>query len=165
MGKVLAIALGMMVVFAMVGMMATAMYDASPDTSKTTFQTYKNTKNFSELGEENLTNNNDPRSNMQKTAEVMANKMADAQRALNSDNPVDQILGAFGILSAVTIDVIFLLLAVLMDGINFIGGIILNVSALPTPWNMFGALGVLGIALFMVFTVFKIAEALTGRQI
>jgi len=165
MGKITSIAIGMMVVFAMVGMMATAMYDASPDATKTSFQTYKNTRNFSELGEDNLTNTNSSVSNMQKTAEVMGNKMADAQRALNSDNPVDQVLGAFGLLSAVTIDVIFLLLAVLLDGINFIGGIILNVNALPTPWNMFGTLGVLGLALFVVFTVFKIAEALTGRQI
>lgn len=167
MGKVTSIAIGMMIVFTMVGMMATAMFNASPDTSKSDFDTYEQYQNFSELNEDNLTvsNTENSVSNMQRTAEAMANKMADAQRALNSDNPVEQVLGAFGLLSAVTIDVIFLLLAVLIDGVNFIGGIILNVNMLPTPWNMFGALGVLGIALFIVYTVFKIAGALTGRDI
>lgn len=167
MGKVTSLALGVMVVFALIGMMASAIYNASPDVNKTTFQKYEQYKNFSQLNEENLStpNTNDSVSNMQRTAEMMANKMADAQRSLNSNNPVDQVLGAFGLLSAVTIDVMFLLLAVLLDGVNFVGGIMLNVSALPTPWNMFGTLSILGMAMFIVYTVFKIAEALTGRQI
>lgn len=167
MGKISQIAIGMMVVFALIGMMATAMYNASPDVNKTQFQTYEEYQNFSELNEENLslTNSNNSVSNMQRTAEAMANKIADAQRGLSSDNPMDQVLGAFGLLSAITIDVIFLLLAVLLDGVNFIGGIILNVNMLPTPWNMFGTLGILGIAMFIVYTVFKIGTALTGRDI
>lgn len=167
MGKVTSIAIGMMVVFALVGLMSSAMFNASSDTNKKEFDTYEQYKNFSELNEDNLSvsNTEDSVSNMQRTAEAMANKIAQAQRDLKSDNPVNQVLGAFGLLSAITIDVIFLLLAVLLDGVNFIGGVILNVSELPTPWNMFGSLGVLGIAIFIVYTVFKIGAALTGRDI
>lgn len=161
MGKLTSIALGIMVAFSLVALMASAMYTASTDANKTAFSTYAQYNNFSELNAQNMSyaNTNNSVSNMQLAAENIAEKIAGASRDLNSDNPVDKIVGAFGLISALTIDVVVLLLAILMDGVNFIGGIIANIGSLPTPWREFGTLSGLGVGMFIVYTVFKIASA------
>lgn len=161
MGKLTSIAIGVMMTFFLVGMMATSMYQASNDETKRNFTLYQEYQNLSELNEQNLSyaNTNNSVSNMQLAAETIANKIAEAQEDINSDDPISQVLGAFGLLSALTIDVLFLLLAILMDGVNFVAGVAFNITLLPTPWNEFGKLIGVVVGMFVVYTVFKIASA------
>lgn len=161
MGKLLSAAMAGMFAFFLVTMMAASFYNASDDTTKENFTLYRQYEGWSDL-DDNLSvdNTNSTVSNMQLQAEVIANKITDAQVQLSSNDITQQLLGAFGIISALTIDIVFLLLFVMLDGVNFIGGIAFNLSALPTPWNYFAVFGGFGIALFIVYTVLKIAAAI-----
>lgn len=160
MGKLLSLGLSAMFAFFLISMLAAAFYDASPDDTKQNFTLYQEKKNWSEL-DANLTmdNSEDVVSNMQLQSEVIANKIGEAQTQLSSGDITQQLLGAFGILSALSIDVLFLLLFIMLDGVNFIGGIGANISLLPTPFNMFGILVGFAISIFIVYAVGKIAAA------
>lgn len=161
MGTVLNTALAAMFGFFIIAMFAGALYDASSDASKTEFSQYGVYKNWSNLSEDELeyANTENSVSNMQIAAEAIANKIAEAQQQLNSDDITQQLLGAFGILSALSIDVLFLMLAVMMDGLNFVMGTSTNLSHLEPPFNYFANLAAFGMALFIVFISFKIAAS------
>lgn len=161
MGKVLDTAIALMFGFFLVTIFGTALYTMSDDVTKAQFENYQEFEDFDELNEENLSyaNTENSVSNMQLQAEVIANKIADAQSQLSSNNAYDVIMGAFGVASALTIDVLFLMLAIMMDGVNFISGIASNLAGLESPWNYFANLAGLGVALFVVFIVFKTISA------
>ena len=162
MGEILNAAMAGMFTFFVISLLAGAIYVGSTDPDKYEMTPYREYQNWSTLGEDNLTysNTNNTVSNMQLQAEIIANKIADAQTQLSSGDITQQLLGAFGIISALTIDILFLLLAVMMDGVNLVGGIAYYMSALEAPWNMFAILGSLAIALFVVYMVFRLAAAI-----
>lgn len=159
MSAVLKLVLGIMLCTGLVLMLSAASFRASPDTNKTQFQIYSNAKNLSSIDDENLTYNNtgNPVSNMESISLNMLQKIVEAQKDLNSDNPVDQVLGAFGLASALSIDLVFLFIAVPLDAFNFVAGILLNIASLDSPWREFGVLGGLVLALLVVYLAFKIA--------
>lgn len=157
--KLTYMAYALILTFVLVGILMGDMYSISPDTNKTQFTNYTPYRDFAQLNNQNLSFNdtNDSKSNIQLAAEAMATKLATAQAGLISGDPATKILSAFGVISAFTIDVAVLFLAVLIDGENFFAGVAGNLSTLPTPWNYFGILVGIVISLFVVFAVFKIA--------
>lgn len=161
MGKLSNTAIASMFALFLVSMLASAFYTASEDATKEEFEDYGVYENRSDLNVDDLDYNNSQStvSNLQLASEAMANKIADAQTRLNSNDITEQLLGAFGILSALTIDVIFLMLAMVLDGINFVSGIATNLGNLESPWDKFAVLGGFGVAIYMVYMMFKIASA------
>jgi len=167
MAKLSNVAFALMVAFALATMIASAIYTESPDPTKTQFYTYSNAKNISGVDSVNgtMANTQNSVTNMQTASEDIAETLATATQQLSSKDVSEQILGAFGVGSALTIKVAGLLLAILLDGFNFFAGISMNVAHLPTPWNNFANITGLGLAMFVVFAVFKIAAVVLKWEI
>ena len=168
MGKLTYTALAFMFAFFLTTTFLNAMYEASTDATKRNFEGYSEQYNRSKLGNSSnmsLPNTDSSVSNMQLAAQAMATKIGNSYLAWQSENIEDKLMGAFGLLSAMTLDVGGLLLAILVDGFNFISGIALNLSALPPEFSGFAALGAFGVALFVVYVVFRIASVVIGREI
>lgn len=157
MGKITQTAIAIMVSFFVLGVFSNGLYTGSTDENKTAFVRYGQYESLSGI-DANISgaNTNSSISNLQHMSNVMMQKITDAQSDLKSDNPAEQILGAFGLISALTIDVIFLLIGVLLDGANFVWGISANLSLLPPPWSYFGILASFMAALFIVFMALRI---------
>jgi len=162
MGNISSGALASMFALFLITMFAGAMYTASDDATKKDFVGYGEYRNLSELNEGDIpgTNSQNTVTNMQRQSEAIANKIGEAQTQLNSNDITEQLLGAFGIISALTIDVLALLLAVMLDGVNFISGIASNLGNLESPWDKFAVLGGFGVALFMAWFGFKLVSAI-----
>jgi fumarate reductase subunit D len=158
MGQLTTIAMGVMFAFALVFIFATAIETGSNDVNKTHFVQYSQNQNITINGSQTGPNSQNSVSNFQKIAEGLLQKLADAQTKLSSNNPADIILGAFGVISALTIDVVLLLISIVFEGGNFIAGLALDVALLPTPWNMLGSLFGLATAAFVVYATFKVVS-------
>lgn len=158
MGAVLKLVLAIMITSTLILLLGGAMYSGSTDANKTQFVAYRgDNSSLSNMSVINGTNTNDSTSNMQRVSQGMLQKIVDSQKNLNSNDPAAQILAAFGLAAALSIDLIFLFVAVPLDGVNFVGGILFNLASLDAPWSMFGVLGALIIGIFIVYLAFKIA--------
>ena len=160
------IAMAVMFGVFIVTMFAGALYNGSTDATKVQFNTYGQYHNLSALNNGNFSynNTNNSVSNFELIANNMVQQIADAQTQLNSQNIGDQILGAFGVISSITIGSAQLLLAVMWEGANVILGVSGMSVMLPAPWGT--AVYVLGgfvVALFVVFLSIKAIAMLTGR--
>lgn len=161
MNKLTHVAFAVMVSFFLTTLLATAIYNESSDPTKTSFYVYSNSQNLSQVDENGtLINSEDSVSNMQRAATTIAEKLGNAQRQISSQSVLDKLAGAFGVLTALTIDVVVLLLAILLDGFNFFAGIAMNFDNpyMPLPLKLFGSLIGLGLGMFVVFVVFRIVS-------
>lgn len=146
------------------GLFTSALYWGTNDTNKTTFSFYSQVSNDTNDILNNGTNGsyaagNSSAQNFQKIAERIQDQIATGQRGLQG-NLVDQINAAFGIVSSLAMNIIFLLLSVAAEGLNMVAGITLNLMALPAPWNLLGYLFVgLPTTLIFVFVIFLIMRA------
>jgi Co/Zn/Cd efflux system component len=162
MGKMTAIAFALILTFSLSGIMMVSVFTGSPDPNKTQFVNYTPYKNFSQLNNENLTypDTNDPKSNMQIVSEAIATKILLAQQGLANSDIATKILTAFGVGAAISLDLAGLLFSILIDGLNFIGGVAGNLAMLPTPWNYFGLITGLVTTLFIVYVALKIVATI-----
>ena len=167
MGKITYTALAVMFAFFLTTAYLNAMYTASSDATKKQFTSYKEQYPRGDLDQNlSIPNTGDSVTNMQLSAQIMSSHIASSFLSWKSQNFEDKLLGAFGLISAMTLDVGGLLLAVLVDGFDFVAGIAFNLSTtLPPEFTIFATLGAFGMALFVVYIVFRIASALTGRDI
>jgi len=157
--KITNVAFAVVLTFFIVGLVMSAIYTGSTDPSKSEFQLYGQYENLSQIdnnGTISSNNSNNSVSNMQYQALTMMNELSDAQRQLNSQNPAEQLLGAFGTVQAVTLSAGFLLVGIFLDGANFIWGILANLTNLPSPWHYFGVLAVVVVTLFTIYLAFRI---------
>lgn len=165
MGSIWKVVIGIMFASFLVLTLAGGFYRASNDVNKTQFSAYSQCngtagcfRNLSALGENNLTytNNQNSVSNMQSISENMFQSIAAAQRNLEKTGDIGaQILGAFGLVAALTVGLFSLLIAVPLDGLNFIFGVASNITALEAPWSQFALLGGFGLSLFVAYMAFK----------
>lgn len=160
-GPLSKIALAVMFTFFIISILATTYYDASPDTGKVAFTNHTQYRNWSELNEENFTyaDNGESVSNMQLAAEAIGNTIAEAKADMDSNSITGALEAAFGLTAVLGVNILALLFAILLDGVNFIGGVALNLGSLPTPWNYFANLMGFAVALFIVYTVLSIVGA------
>ena len=170
MGKLLQVILAIMLTSFVLVFLTDAAYQSSPDTNRTAFQTYDNTTDNQTgliLSEANQSfqDRNNPVENMRVVAINMQNQLGEAQRNLNSTDMLTRLAGAFGIAAALIMNTFFLLLAVIMQGLNMIGGIATNISNLTPPWYTVGVLISLVSALFIIYVIIKIISAHKGYEI
>lgn len=160
-------ALGLIFAFSLVGLLMFSVWAGSTDPNKVQFQNYTTAKNLSELNSGNFTytDTNDTSGNFLLIIENMNQKLADANEQAQSANPAEVILGAFGVISAITIGMAQIMLGIFIQGWNFIYGLQANINFLPGIWKTIaGTAFALAIVVFGVFVVFKIIEFVAGRK-
>lgn len=160
-------AFGIIFAFTLVGALMLSVWSGSTDPEKVQFQNYTTAKNLSELNTGNLTyeDTQNPESNFLLIVENMNQKLAESNEKANSGNPVDVILGAFGVISAITIGMAQIFLGIFIQGWNFIFGLQANLNYIPGIWKVIGTSAfTLALVLFSVFVVFKVLEFVTGRK-
>jgi len=164
MGKLTYTAMALIFAFFLTTVFLNAMYTASSDATKKQFVAYKSSDEVSQI-DANITTE-DSVNNMKTSAEILASDMANKVDEWQSQSFTDKLLGAFGLIATVTLDVGGLILAVFVDGFNFIAGVSDNLAtSLPAEFFIFGRLGTFGLALFAVYAVFRVASAIIGRDI
>lgn len=168
MGKITQTAIALMFAVFVVGMFTTAMYSVSPDTSKQNFTTYGqyDSKTADLLSENNYSMNtttNNTVLNFKSIGENIESSIAQAQRDFEKGDVITQLASAFGLISSLTMNVLFMMLAVVIEGLNFVWGMASNLNALPPPWNGVGlgavTLGTLGIVVMLIYVVLKLVSA------
>ncbi len=166
MGELTQTALAIIFASVLVGIFAVSLYNSSTDVNKVPFNTYQQAKNLSTINNGNFTysDTNNTESNFLLIAENMQQTLAQATQQANSGNPADVILGAFGVLSALTIGMGQILLGIFIQGWNFLYGLNANLSLLPAPWYALGVTAfTLAFVLFAVYITFKTIAFITGR--
>lgn len=160
-------AIGLIMALAFGVMFMTAINSSSSDPDKATFQPYTQQKdtlgilNASGCGSGSFgisQNTNDTASTLTLIGSCMANEIAQSQTDSQQQSPADQLLAAFGLVSSLVLKTIFLVLAVFLEGLNFIFGIFTMVNLLPYPWSIFGNLIGVAVAIFVIITILRIVS-------
>jgi hypothetical protein len=169
MGKISNMALGIMVAFFLVGLLNNAIYDSAPDSvtidglqyNKSTLVRYDVYKNKSLLGETNLSyeDTKDSVSNLVLLSETLGNDLTEAQTNLDSQNLDDKLAGAFGIISTVTIGLLKLLIAIVLEASNFFFGLSSNIQSFPQEWRYLSGIFSLIGSLVFVYLILKLISA------
>jgi len=180
MGKLTEIGLAIIFTFALVGIFVTgiesqdadmaarpfvqrAQYDNSTASLITTNGTVINVSSQSTV------------SNFQTIADNMREQIASAQRTFNNNDPnpvfniASKLAAAFGLLTALTMNVLYLVLAVISEGVNLVFGIGSNLrtctttsttACLPAPWGFIGdALVPLALTALLFYLVMLLLRA------
>ena len=167
MGKILQTSLALMFTFMLAGLFMFGIESQSTDPNETPFVRYPPTHNQTPeyLTEGNVTyqDTDDLNDNFQRIAANMEAEIAKAQKGL-SGSVVDVLASAFGLITSLTMNALFLLLAVIIQGVNMIGGITMNLMYLPAPWNILAGFMAFAVALLIVYLVFRIVNAYKGSE-
>lgn len=168
MSELRAVALAILFGFVLFNVFATALYDASNDVNKTVLDNYDTNKSqlIEGVGSNmSVTDNEDAASNLNLIIGNMFQQLFIQQKQLSSNNPLDQITGAFGLIASLTIGMVQILAAILIDGLNFITGLGINIEKVPAPWNgVLFSIVTLGTIGFTVYVGIILFNAVTGRN-
>lgn len=171
MGRVTQTVLALLFAFTLVGLFMGSLMDASTDPQKQEFSRYKEDspqiKSFLDAGNVTYNNTDNTVSNIQLISLNIQQEIATAQRSFQeSTGPLEQITSAFGLLSSLTMEILFLFLAIIAEGANFVAGIGSNISLLPAPWNGVLAIFVgLGTAAMIVYLVLRVVAIYTKTDV
>lgn len=166
MGKLTSLAIAVTLAFFLVFQFSSAMYQSSPDVNRTTLQTYALQKSFTSGNVTLISKNvNASSSNTQLIAEEMQTSMTSAISDWEGGGILDKLAAGFGLISAITLNMAKLVLATLLDSVNFVFGIGMNLDTLPVEWRIFTPLLGLVVALVIIWGTFKVMGFLTGRDV
>lgn len=171
MGKFLQTSLAMMIVFTIAGLFTSAIYWGSDDPDKEVFVLYNSsyhtqTGDILTEGNETFSDGDNLNLNFEKIGQNIEMDIKNAQVGLQSQDAIQMITSAFGLVASLTMNAFFALLAVILQGLNLVGGVIGNLSSLPTPWNAIGMV-VAGLVpvMLLIYLVFKLISAHKGYNL
>lgn len=169
MGKILQLSLALMFTFFVVGLFMNAMYYGSDDANKTVFTRYgqydNNTGDILTEGNVTYQNTNSTLGNFQRIGEELQTAISEADRDLRSGTLEGTISGAFGLVTSVAMNAFFVILAVIIEGVNFVGGVGANLMTLPAPYQVLTMFISLGTTAIFIYLIFKLISAYKGWDI
>lgn len=158
MGKLTEIGLAIIFTFALIGIFVTGIQSQDAELAAKPFvQRVQYDNSTASLITSNGTviniSNQSSVSNFQTISDNMREQIASAQRTFSNDDPnpvfniASKLAAAFGLLTALTMNVLYLVLALISEGINLVFGIGSNLrtctgiettACLPAPWSFIG---------------------------